>query len=208
MTYTRIGRLLLGLMLYAVGIVLTIQANLGLSPWDALHSGLSQTFGISFGQISILVGIAVVAVTYQFHEAIGVGTILNTVLIGLFIDYIFHIDLIKTPSNFFLGVLMIFAGMFMIAFASYFYIGSRYGAGPRDGLMVALTRVTGKPVGLIRGSIELTVLFLGYLLGAKIGIGTVLLAFCMGPIIQMTFRYFSFEVGAVSHDSILQKKAV
>lgn len=200
-------RLFIGLILYALGIVFTIQANLGLSPWDALHSGLSRVMGITFGQVSILVGFIVVSITYQFHEPIGIGTILNTFSIGLFIDYFFYIDLIKLSNHFLSGVFMLFLGMFLIALASFFYIGSGYGTGPRDGLMVALTRTTKKPVGLIRGSIEMTVLFLGYLLGAKIGIGTLLLAFGMGPIIQLTFKHFSFDVSRVTHDFFLQKQA-
>jgi uncharacterized membrane protein YczE len=100
---------------------------------------------------------------------------------------------------------MLITGMFLIALGSYFYIGSRFGTGPRDGLMVALTRVSKKPVGLIRGLIEMTVLLLGYLLGAKIGLGTIILAFGIGPIVQLTFRILRFDVHTVTHDSLLQK---
>ncbi len=206
MTLTRVIRLFIGLILYALGVVFTIQANLGLSPWDALHSGLSQRCPLTFGEVSILVGFVVIMITFQFHEPVGVGSILNAVLVGLFIDLIQNLNLIALSNSFSTGVVMLFSGMFLVAMASYFYIGSRYGAGPRDGLMVALTRETGMPVGLIRAIIEMTVLFMGYLLGAKIGIGTVLLAFGMGPMIQIIFQYFHFNVRDIEHDSILQKK--
>jgi uncharacterized membrane protein YczE len=205
MNIKSLARLSIGLILYAIGIVLTINANLGLAPWDAFHMGLSQVTGISFGQISIIVGLAVLLINYQLEEAIGMGTILNIVAIGLMIDAIFAFELIPLSQSLLGGILMILSGMVLIAFASFCYIGAGFGTGPRDGLMVALTRVTTRPVGFIRGAIEISVLILGALLGAKIGLGTVILAFGFGPVVQTTFKLFHFEPETVHHSSFLQK---
>lgn len=206
MIYKRLIQLVIGLILFSVGIVFTINANLGLAPWDAFHIGLSTLTGLSFGQISIIVGLILLVITYQLNESIGLGTITNIVLIGIFIDIIFHFQWIPLSENILSGVSMILLGMILIAIGSFFYIGSCFGTGPRDGLMVALTRVTRKPVGIIRASIELTVLILGALLGAKIGIGTLLIAFGIGPIVQVTFKLLKFDVHNIEHSSFLQKK--
>jgi uncharacterized membrane protein YczE len=206
MLFKRYTRLIIGLFFYSVGIVFTIHANLGLAPWDALHSGLSQMFGIPFGQMGILVGLIILVATYQLKESIGIGTITNIVVIGFLIDYIFYIELIPIAQTLLSGILMLVIGMVLIAIASYCYISSAFGTGPRDALMSSLTRVTQKPVGLIRGLIEISVLFIGYLLGAKIGLGTFIIAFGIGPIIQIVFSLFNFNVDKVNHDFLLQKK--
>lgn len=201
----RLLHLLIGLLLYAVGIVFTIQGNLGLAPWDALHMGLTYITHLSFGLVSILVGFILLLFTYQLDESIGIGTLANIIIIGLLIDLIFALNLIPIAASAFSGVPMLLIGMEMIALGSYFYIGSGFGTGPRDGLMVALTRVTKKPIGLIRGIIEITVFIAGFLLGAKIGVGTLILAFGMGPIIQITFGLLKFDVNTITHDAFLHK---
>lgn len=206
MLFKRYARLFVGLFLYSAGIVFTINGNLGLSPWDALHWGLSQLLEIPFGQTGILVGLVVLAITYQLKESIGIGTITNIVVIGFLIDYIFYIKLIPVAQTLPGGILMLLVGMVLVALATYFYIGSAFGAGPRDALMTSLTRISQKPVGLIRGLIEVTVLLMGYLLGAKVGLGTFLLAFGIGPIIQIIFSLLKFDVDQVKHDFLLQKK--
>lgn len=206
MLLKRYTRLFVGLFFYAVGIVFTVQANLGLAPWDALHWGLSELSNIPFGQVGIIVGLAILLVTYQLKESIGIGTILNIFVIGFLIDYIFYIEIVPLSQTLLTGVFIMVAGMVMIAFATYYYIGSGFGAGPRDALMTSLTRVTQKPVGLIRALIEITVLLIGYFLGAKIGIGTFILAFGIGPIIQIVFSVFKFDVNKVTHAFLLQKK--
>ncbi len=203
--YKRWLHLTIGLTLYAVGIVFTINANMGLAPWDALHMGLTYITGISFGMISIIVGLLVLLFTYQLDESIGIGTLSNIIVIGVLIDLIFYLNLIPVSPHMLTGIPMLLIGMELIALGSYFYIGSAFGTGPRDGLMVALTRVTGRPVGLIRGLIEVTVLTAGYLLGAKIGFGTLIVGLGIGPIVQITFKVLNFDVKTISHDSFLQK---
>jgi len=199
MNIKNLVRLVSGLFLYAVGIVFTIQASLGVTPWNTFHQGIALLTGISLGQALSLTGLAIIILNVFAKEKIGVGTILNMWLIGIFVDFIMKFSIIPNADSLISGLFMIVIGMFTIATASWLYIGSELGAGPRDGLMVTLVRWTGKPVGLVRGSIELTVLILGTLLGGQFGIGTPIMAFLIGPIVQLTFKVFRFDVKNVEH---------
>lgn len=200
----RFLRLLLGLALYAVGIVLTINAHIGYAPWDVLHAGISISLGMSIGLASILVGLLICIVTWIFKEKIGIGSILNMVLIGVFIDVLFSIKLIPTSSNLGLGILELCCGLVVIAFASYYYISSGFGAGPRDSLMVLLTRKTKLPVGLIRTCLEVFVSIAGWLLGGSVGIGTVLVSLLIGFCVHLVFALLKFDSTKVQHQSIAE----
>ncbi|MGD9569900.1 MAG: YitT family protein [Sedimentibacter sp.] len=202
----RTGRLLLGLFLYSLGLTLSIQANVGLAPWDAFNMGVTNITGISYGNISILVGIVILVIVAGFlKEKIGMGTILNTILIGLFVDIMQSIHLIPLMTNFFLGILMLLLSQVIVSVASYFYIGAGMGCGPRDTLMVAMGKLFPKiPIGAIRGTIEGTVLFIGFLLGAKVGIGTVIAVFGISFILQYTFKLLKFDIKAVVHENIFE----
>ena len=193
------GRLFLGLFLYAVGIVMTINANLGLGPWDVFHKGLSITIGITMGQASIAMGIIIVITNYFVGEKLGWGTLSNMLFIGIFMDMLMINNLIPIYHNTILQVIMMLGGMFVIGLASYFYIGAGLGSGPRDGLMVLLTKKTGKSVRFIRNCIEITVSIGGYLLGGYIGVGTIIIALGIGYFVQFVFKLFKFDVKAVKH---------
>lgn len=195
-------RLFLGYALYALGISLIIKANLGLAPWDVLHQGLATTFGVTFGQASIGVGILIVVLNVKLGEKVGLGTIGNMIFIGLFVDFMLESPLVPAFQTLPLKFFQSFAGMWVIGLASFVYLSCGMGSGPRDGMMVALTKITGKPIALIRNSIEITVLALGYLLGGSIGIGTVLTALGVGFAIQWTFRLFKYDVKAQKHEAL------
>lgn len=193
------ARLFLGLFAYAIGIVMTINANLGLGPWDVFHQGLARTLGITMGQASISIGIAIVIVNYFMGEKVGWGTLSNMLFIGIFMDFLMLNNLIPVFDNFILQLLMMLTGMFIIGVASYLYIGTGLGSGPRDGMMVMLTKLTGKSVRFIRNCIEIAVSILGYFLGGTLGLGTVLIAFSIGYFVQFAFKLFKFEVEKVTH---------
>ncbi len=199
-------KLLFGLMIYSLGIVFSINANIGLSPWDAFTIGVSNITGISYGNVSILTGIVILFIVVAFlKEKIGIGTILNTLLIGVFIDFLQSYNIIPYMSNFILGVIMLFIGQIIISFATYFYISTGFGCGPRDTFMVGLSKKFPQvPIGFIRGGIEGTVLLIGWLLGAKVGLGTVISVFGMGFIIQTTFKLLHFEIKSVIHENIFE----
>jgi len=192
-------RLVVGLFLFSVGIVMSVNANLGVAPWDVLHTGITSITDFTLGQVSIGVGIILLIIDYFLDVKIGIGTVLNMVLIGIFIDILMIFNIIPVLENTILGIIMIIISLFIIALGSYLYIGAGLGTGPRDGLMVGLTKKTKRRVGTVRGFIEITALVVGFLLGGKVGFGTVILAFGVGFVIQITFDFFNFEAEKVEH---------
>lgn len=202
--YIRLLRLIVGLFLYSLGIVITIRANIGYAPWEVFHAGLANTVGINIGTASIITGVVIVVAALLLGEKVGLGSILNMILIGLFIDALLSINLIPLADNFVLGIIMLIAGLFVIAFASYFYINSAFGAGPRDSLMVALTRITKLPVGICRGAIEVLAVLAGWRLGGMVGAGTVISALAIGACIQITFKLLKFDAAKVKHETLDQ----
>lgn len=203
----RFLRLMFGLFLYALGIVLTIRANVGYGPWEVFHAGLGKTLGMSIGNASILVGLAIIAITLLMGERIGVGTILNMVVIGVFIDLLLGSGLIPLLGNMWAGIAVLLLGLYSISAGSFFYIGSGFGAGPRDGLMVALTRRMGLPVGLIRSAIELTATLCGWILGGMVGIGTLISGLAIGFCIQTTFGFLKFDPTKIAQQTIRESAA-
>lgn len=195
-------RLIWGLFLYALGIVITLSAHIGYAPWDVLHVGFATTMGISIGTASIIFGVIIGIISALFGEKLGLGTILNMVLIGVFFDIILEFHIIPVANSFGFGIIMLVVGLFIIALASYFYIGSALGAGPRDSLMVALTRKTGLPVGVCRGLIELIAVFIGWKLGGMVGMGTIISALLIGFCIQTTFKLLKFNAAEVKHETL------
>jgi uncharacterized protein len=196
-------RLIFGLFLYALGSFLSIQANIGLAPWEAFSMGGAYLTHLSYGNIVVLSGFVIIAIDFAFKEKIGFGTILNAILIGKFVDLIQFANIVPMMSNFWLGLLMLLLGQVAICVGSYFYIGASLGCGPRDALMVALgKRMPKVPIGAIRGLIEGSVLIIGWMLGAKVGIGTVISVFGIGFILQFTFKLLHFDVKNIKHESV------
>ena len=199
---TRLIILHIGLFLYSLGIALSLNAQIGYAPWEVLHVGMAKTLGMSIGEISIIVGFLILLVTAYCGEDIGIGTISNMIVIGLVLDLILYLDFLPVAGNMFFGLLMLITGLFTIALGSYFYIASAFGAGPRDGLMVLLTRKTGLPIGVCRGAIELTAVVIGWYLGGLVGIGTVVSAFMIGFCVQITFKLLRFDPTKIHHERL------
>ena len=200
----RLVKLVFGLFLFALGSFLTIQANIGLASWEAFSMGIAYLTDQTYGNILIISGFVILVIDIALKEKIGFGTILNTILIGTFVDLIQAVDLIAQMNNFFSGILMLLLGQLSICIGSYFYIGASLGCGPRDALMVALgKRLPKVPIGIVRGVIEGTVLLIGWLLGAKVGIGTVISVFGISFILEVTFNILHFDVTNIEHESIV-----
>ena len=198
----RFIRLIFGLFLYSFGTVLTMHGNIGFLTWDVLHKGLSIHTGITMGVASISVGFVIVVCTFIFGEKIGFGTILNMLLIGAFLDILLNSGMIPTMDTQITGFIMLAAGLIVIAFASYFYIGAGFGAGPRDSLMVMVVRRFKCRVGVARGMIEGSAVALGWLLGGFVGIGTLISVFGISIAVQCVFRALKFEVEKVKQESL------
>lgn len=194
--FARLVRLLVGLALYGFAMSLMIRGSIGVSPWDVLSQGLSKSTNISFGIWTIIISVAVLLLWIPLKQWPGFGTLANTVLVGVFAD----VGLAVIPASHHLGVqiALFAAGLFLLAFATSLYIGAGMGPGPRDGLMTGLVRVTGKPVWLVRGAIELTVVVGGFFLGGVVGAGTAAFALCIGPLTQLTLRWLRVDLHAKS----------
>jgi uncharacterized membrane protein YczE len=178
---SRLARLLLGLVLCGVGIATMVAANLGLGPWDVLHQGIEGLTGIPIGRVGIYVGLVVLLLWLPLPERPGVGTVLNVLVIGLVIDAVLLV--LDTPESMAWRVVLLLLGPLLFGLGSGFYIGARLGPGPRDGIMTGLARKRGWSVGTVRTGIEVTVLAAGWLLGGTAGIGTVLFAVTIGPLV-------------------------
>jgi len=198
-TVLTLVKLFAGLFVCAVGIVMTINANIGLSPWDTFHQGLSNLVGITMGKAHISVGITLVIIDSILGEKAGWGTICNMLFIGIFIDLLMLNHLIPTFNGFIPSLIMMLMGMLILGFGCYLYISVGLGAGPRDGLMVALTKKTNKSVRFVKNSIELIALIIGYILGGQVGVGTLIMAIAGGYFTQFAFKIAKFNVSEVHH---------
>ena len=172
--FFHLAQLIFGLFLYATGMAATMRAQIGCLPWDVFHTGLAGAAGVSIGTAIIAAGAVIIALVILFREIIGLGTVLNLLLIGTFLDIILWLDFIPRAGSFLPGLVMLVVGLFLISLGSYFYISAGFGAGPRDSLMVALAKKTKLPIGICRGVVELTALICGWRMGGMVGIGTVI----------------------------------
>jgi uncharacterized membrane protein YczE len=177
----RISQLVVGLILFGIGIGLMLQSGLGVPPWDVLHQGLARQFGLTVGIWSIIVSVAVLLLWLPLQQPYGLGTLLNAIIIGLVIDLTGVI--IPGAATTTVAWVMLLGGILLIGLASGLYIGANLGPGPRDGLMTGIAR-RGPSIRLTRAVIEVTVLALGWALGGTFGIGTVVFALAIGPLVQ------------------------
>ena len=179
----RLLQLYAGLTLYGVSMAMMIRSELGLDPWDVFHYGVARHVDLSFGTIVIVVGALVLLLWVPLRQWPGLGTVSNVFVIGLATDG--ALALLSTPDGLWARVFLLGAGIVLNGLAGAMYIGSQFGAGPRDGLMTGLVRRTGLSVRLVRTSLELAVLVIGWLLGGVVGVGTVLYAVLIGPIVHV-----------------------
>jgi uncharacterized membrane protein YczE len=182
----RLPGLLLGLALFGVGIAVMADAGLGLGPWEAFHQGIARITGLQLGTVGILVGIVVLLGWFPLREVPGLGTALNIVLIGVATNV--ALPLLPRPDQPLLQLAMSAGGVVLIAIGSGFYLAADLGPGPRDGLMTGLHTRFGWSIRSARTSIELSVLVAGFLLGGTVGLGTLLFAFGIGPLVQQALR--------------------
>ena len=200
----RTGWLLGGLLVSAVGITMMLQANVGLEPWSVLQQGIAQTWGITYGVSSILVGAAVILIALACGERGGAGTIANIVLCGIFIDALLALGWIPLMNAFWPGVLMLLGGLELLALGTWMYMRSALGSGPRDALMVAMARKTGRSVGLCRASVELVIIFIGWRLGGQVGLGTVISAVGLGSLFNLNFALLRFDAAALHQEDLTE----
>jgi uncharacterized membrane protein YczE len=192
----RLVQLYVGLALYGASMALIIRSTLGNMPWDVLHQGLAGRLGWTIGVVSIAVGALVLLAWIPLRQRPGLGTVSNVVVIGVAVDA--TLALTPAPDGLVLRVVLLVAGVLLNAVATAAYIGVHLGPGPRDGLMTGLVRRTGGSVRLVRTSIEVAVVITGWLLGGTLGVGTVLYALAIGPLVQILLPRLSVGVPPVT----------
>jgi uncharacterized membrane protein YczE len=175
----RLPRLLGGIAALGFGIALTLDAGLGVSPWDVLHQGVARRTGLTFGTVVVLTGLVVLALWIPLGQRLGIGTVVNTLTVGYLVDLALFLE--PEPTVLVWRWAYLLAGIVIAALGMAAYIGAGLGPGPRDGLMTGLA-ARGLPVWLVRTSLEVTVLIGGWVLGGDVGVGTVLFALGIGPL--------------------------
>ena len=184
----RLPQLYSGLVLYGLTSACLIRSRLGNSPWDVLHQGIAAHLGVSIGTVTIAVSVLVLLAWIPLRQIPGLGTLSNAVIIGLATNL--GLSILPAPHAFPGQIALMAAGIAGNAVATAMYIGARLGPGPRDGLMTGLHRRTGRPIWIVRTSIEVCVVVAGIALGGVFGVGTVLYAVTIGPLVQPLLPLF------------------
>jgi uncharacterized membrane protein YczE len=188
--------LLVGLCGYGFSMAVMVRAGLGLDPWDVFHQGLTVHTPMSIGVASAVVGVAVLLAWIPLRNRPGIGTVANVIVIAVTVDA--ALSVLSTPTSIGVRIAMMVGAVVLNAFSTVLYVGAGLGPGPRDGLMTGLVVRTGLSVRVVRTSIEAAVLAVGWLLGGTVGVGTVLYAFGIGPLVQLFLRITPKRVLAVS----------
>jgi uncharacterized membrane protein YczE len=188
----RLFQLYAGLILYGVSMTLILRSTLGNMPWDVLHQGLANRLPVSIGTVTIVVGAVVLLAWIPLRQRPGLGTVSNVIVVGLALDA--ALQVVPAPSGLALRIGMLVVGVLLNAVATAAYIGVHLGPGPRDGLMTGLVHRTGRSVRLVRTSIEVLVVVTGWALGGTLGLGTLLYAVAVGPLVQLLLPWMSLSL--------------
>lgn len=188
----RLVRLFVGLVMYGVSLALMVRGDLGLAPWDVLHSGFIQHVPMTIGQAVILFSFVVLLLWIPLREKPGIGTLSNALLVGFSADA--TLVLLDRPDAMVPRVALMLGGVLLCGLATAVYVGAQLGRGPRDGLMTGLHRRTGLSLRLVRTGIEVAVVLLGLAMGGVLGVGTLVYAFGIGPITQALMPWFLVDL--------------
>ena len=204
------GAILLNMLMAAAslfingfGIYLTIQANIGAAPWDVLNLGISKTFGILYGNASVLVSLSILLIDILMGEPIGIAMFIDAVVVGKSVDFFNWIHAVPPCRSLIGGIPMMLLGLVILAYTQFGYMAASLGCGPRDTLLVGLAkRLKRLPIGLTSIALLSTATLIGWLLGGPVGIGTLICAFCSGPIMQLAFTSVRFDATHVHHQRL------
>ena len=185
-------QLLIGLFLYGIGIAFMVRGQIGAAPWDVLSQGITRHAPLTFGLVTILVSIVVLLLWIPLRQKLGIGTVLNALLVGPAAD----VGLAVIPPNqpLWLRICFFVIGLLVLSAATGLYIGAQFGPGPRDGLMTGIHKQTGWRIWIVRTGIEIVVVAVGWALGGNVGVGTVAFALLVGPLCQYFMRLFAMTI--------------
>ncbi len=201
----RLFKTTFGLSVFAFGVYLTISANIGLAPWDSFSMGISYHAPLSYGAAHIVTSCLIVAIDLLMREKVGFGTILDAVLVGLFVDLYDRIGIVPDQTNVLLGIVVMLVGLMIMSLGQFFYMSAGLSCGPRDAFVVGLgKRVPKLPIGVVNTLILSVVLCGGWLMGAPIGVGTIVATFGIGLSMQVVFKLLKFEPRGVMHQSLFE----
>ena len=193
------------LFINGFGVYLTIQANIGASPWDVLNLGLSNSFGILYGTASIIVSFTILGIDILMREPIGIAMIIDSIVVGKAVDLFNRIHVVEKCSSIKVAIPVMILGLFIMGYTQYAYMSASLGCGPRDTLLIGLTRRTKRvSIGLVSICLLATATLVGWLLGGPVGIGTIICAFGMGPIMQFAFFTVKFNATEIRHQTIIE----
>lgn len=198
-------KIIFGLLVFSLGVHLTIRANLGLAPWDCLGMGISNHAPLNYGLAMTALSVIILLIDILLKEKIGFGTIIDALLTGNFVQLFNDIDPFPETTNTFIGILIIVVGLALMAIGQYFYMTSAQCCGPRDALLVGLgKRLERLPIGAVQIILWGTVLLIGWLLGGPVGVGTLVTTIGSGIVTQMIFTLIMFEPRKIEHLSAIE----
>ncbi|MBR2061742.1 MAG: hypothetical protein IJ969_00315, partial [Anaerotignum sp.] len=198
-----------GLFIFSIGVYLTIQANIGLAPWDCLSMGASYRVGMSSGIVHTIISIIIVLIDVLLKEKIGYGTILDALLVGNYVDLIDHIITLPDFNSLPISIVMVVVGLLIMGYGQVFYMDAAQGCGPRDSLLVALgKRFPRTPIGVVQTGMVGIALLIGWLLGGPVGIGTVISVFGLGTALQIVCKIMHFEPRDVVHKNVIETNRI
>ena len=199
----------LGLFFYSCGVYLTVQASIGIAPWECLSMGIAPKVGMSFGIVHTISGIIILLVDLAMKEKIGFGTILDALLVGNYVDWISYFEPIPISESLPLSILMVILGLFIMGFGQYFYMAAGQSCGPRDSLLIAVgKRFPRTPIGVVQTVMIAIVLLVGWLLGGPVGLGTVISMFFAGTALQIVCKVMHFEPRDVVHKNVIEASKI
>ena len=191
------------------GLYLTMKAGIGAAPWDVFNLGISKTFGVLYGTASITVAFIILIMDVCLKEPIGLAMIIDSIVVGKAVDFFNYVDFVPETDNLILSILTLFGGLVVMGYTQLFYMKASLGCGPRDTLLVGISkRIKKIPIGVVAIGILSAATLAGFLLGGPVGLGTILCAVCQGPIMQFAFKTFSFDATTVKHQNIAESVKV
>ncbi|WBW50078.1 hypothetical protein O6R05_00515 [Peptoniphilus equinus] len=200
----RIISLVFGLYLYGLGLTFLVYNGLGVDAWNVFHGGMAARFGISLGSAYVVTSVIFMVIALLLGEPIGIGTLGNAVLIGVFMQFHMNLGIFTTMTTPLGSGAFLVIGLTIVGFATYFYMAPQLGAGPRDSFYVAICKRTGLQMGYAKIIAETVVVILGIFLGGSFGIGTIIGALSGGLFVQLAFKLFHFDARTVHHESLTE----
>jgi uncharacterized membrane protein YczE len=196
-------RIAAGLLVFALGVHLTIFANIGLAPWDCLGMGIAKHTPLNYGLAMTFMAVAILGIDLLLKERVGYGTVIDALLTGNFVQMYNDLNPFPLNTNIWTGIALMTGGFVLMALGMWIYMKGEQGCGPRDALLVGLgKRVPKIPIGIVEILLWAAVLLGGWLLGGPVGIGTLICAFLQGPIMQLAFQSVRFDATTIRHQRL------